>query len=314
MNPTVLYLGGAGRSGSTLLERMLGQLPDAVAVGEIVHLVRRGLLDDEDCGCGCAFSVCPFWTKVGEHAFGGWPTGVEARCWEADQLAVDRNRAVPALVTGGSASFRAALARHTERLGSLYRSVAEVSGARVIVDSSKHVPTALVLRRTAGVDLHVVHLVRDSRGVAHSWTKEVERPETREAATMPRYHPASAAAWWDWFNVGFAGVARLGVPTTVLRYEDLLADPRTHIAAIGRSVGVPTDGNALAFLTDGTVRLDSDHSVAGNPMRFQTGTLHLRTDEAWRSELGVGSRRIVTAVTAPLLARYGYLSRTRGAS
>ena len=122
MNPTVLYLGGAGRSGSTLLERMLGQLPDAVAVGEIVHLVRRGLLDDEDCGCGCPFSVCPFWTKVGEHAFGGWPTGAEAQRWEADQLAVDRNRAVPALVTGGSARFRAALARHTERLGSLYRS------------------------------------------------------------------------------------------------------------------------------------------------------------------------------------------------
>ena len=311
MNPTVLFLGGAGRSGSTLLERMLGQLPGAVAVGEAVHLVRRGLLDDDDCGCGCPFSVCPFWTKVGEHAFGGWPTRTEARHWEADQLSVDRNRDVPALVTGGSAPFKAALVRHTERLGSLYRAVAEVSGASVIIDSSKHVSTALVLRRTAGVDLHVVHLVRDSRGVAHSWTKEVERPETRDGAAMPRYHPASAAAWWDWFNLGFAGIARLGVPTTTVRYEDLVADPRTHIGAIARSVGVPADGDALAFLTDTTVRLDSDHSVAGNPMRFQAGTLHLRTDEAWRSELGVGSRRIVTAVTAPLLARYGYFSRTR---
>ena len=37
---------------------------------------------------------------------------------------------------------------------------------------------------------------------------------------MPRYHPASAAAGWDWFNVGFAASARLGVPTTTLRYED----------------------------------------------------------------------------------------------
>ena len=177
--PTVLYLGGAGRSGSTLLERMLGQLPDVVAVGEIVHLVRRGLLDDEDCGCGCPFSVCPFWTKVGEHAFGGLAHrrrgaalgSRPARRRPQPRRAGPRDRRVGA--------FRAALARHTERLGSLYRAVAEVSGARVIVDSSKHVSTALVLRRTAGVDLHVVHLVRDSRGVAHSWTKEVERPETR---------------------------------------------------------------------------------------------------------------------------------------
>jgi Sulfotransferase family len=308
-DPTVVFLGGAGRSGSTLLERMLGQLPGVVAVGEVVHLLQRGLLDDDDCGCGCPFSECPFWTKVGDRAFSGWPSGPDARRWAADQLSVDRNRQVPSLVAGGSASFRDALARHGERLASLYRSIAEVSGAHVIVDSSKHVSTALVLRRTSGVDLHVVHLVRDSRGVAHSWTKEVARPETRAAATMPRYHPASAAGWWDWFNLGFAGVRRLGVPTTTLRYEDLLADPRGTIATIAGEVGVRADDEALAFLRDDEVQLEADHSVAGNPMRFETGTLHLRRDDAWRRQLADKDRRVVTALTAPLLARYGYLGR-----
>ena len=33
--PTVLYVGGYGRSGSTVLDRVLGALPDAVSVGEI---------------------------------------------------------------------------------------------------------------------------------------------------------------------------------------------------------------------------------------------------------------------------------------
>ena len=310
MDPTVLFLGGAGRSGSTLLERMLGQLPDVVAVGEIVHLFSRGLIDDDDCGCGSPFSACPFWTKVGDNAFGAWPAGADARRWLDDQGAVDRNRNLANLLTGKPERFRSELDRHTSRLSSLYRAISEVSGARVIVDSSKHVSTALVLHRTPGIDLHVLHLVRDSRGVAHSWTKEVARPETRdESATMPRYHPASAAAWWDWFNVGFDVVRRVGVATTTLRYEDLLADPRGRIAAVAEAVGVPSDDAALSFLGDGTVQLDADHSVAGNPMRFQTGTLHLRRDDAWREALDSSSRRVVTAVTAPLLARYGYLSR-----
>jgi hypothetical protein len=309
MEPTVLFLGGAGRSGSTLLERMLGQLPGVVSVGEVVHLIRRGLLDDDDCGCGCPFSVCPFWTKVGHRAFGGWPDRAEAERWEAEQLAVDRNRNLPALLTGRPAAFRRDLARHGERLAQLHQAIADVAGARVVVDSSKHVSTALVLHRTPGVQLHVLHLVRDSRGVAHSWAKEVERPETREAATMPRYSPASSAGWWDWFNVGFDVVRRAGAPTTRLRYEDLLADPRARIAEVAGAVGVRTDDEALGFLGDGTVQLDADHSVAGNPMRFQTGTLHLRRDDAWREQLDRRSRLTVTALTAPLLARYGYLRR-----
>ena len=34
--------------------------------------------------------------------------------------------------------------------------------------------------------------------------------------------------------------------------------------------------------------------------------LTVRLDDAWRTELPAGSRRLVTALTAPLLARYGY--------
>ena len=61
----VLYLGGIGRSGSTLLERMLGQIPGTCSLGEVVHLWARGIRDNERCGCGDTFHACPFWTSVG---------------------------------------------------------------------------------------------------------------------------------------------------------------------------------------------------------------------------------------------------------
>ena len=39
----VLFIGGLGRSGSTLIEKLLNELPGMVAVGELVHLWERGL-------------------------------------------------------------------------------------------------------------------------------------------------------------------------------------------------------------------------------------------------------------------------------
>ena len=42
------------------------------------------------------------------------------------------------------------------------------------------------------------------------------------------------------------------------------------------------------------------------PMRFTTGRIRIRRDEQWRAALPPGQRRAVTALTLPLLARYGY--------
>src|SRR5450755_566845 len=70
--PRVVYLGGLGRSGTTLLERLLGELPGVCSVGEVVHLWQRGIAEAERCGCGEPLPGCPFWRKVGEIAFGGW--------------------------------------------------------------------------------------------------------------------------------------------------------------------------------------------------------------------------------------------------
>ena len=196
----VVYLGGFGRSGSTLLERVLGQVPGTVAAGEVVHLIERGLLRDEDCGCGRAFGDCPFWSDVGIKAFGGWEH-VDGEEWLALKRRVDRNRYIPLLLAPVRPRFRADLDQHAERLGALYTAIAEVGGARVVIDSSKQASTAFVLRRVAPIDLRVVHLVRDSRGVAYSWTKEVARPEVRDqSALMPRFHPVGAAARWMSYN------------------------------------------------------------------------------------------------------------------
>lgn len=308
----VVYIGGFGRSGSTLLDRMLAQVPGCVAVGEVVHLLQRGLLDDERCGCGSPFSACDFWAEVGREAFGagGWAS-VDGHGLRAVQQAVDRNRHIAAMLSPAAPTrFWSDLHRLQWFLRRLYTGVAAVSGARVVVDSSKHASTAFLLRGVKGIDLKVVHLVRDSRGVAYSWAKRVERPEVvGDTDLMPTYGPGRAGARWVAYNSLFHGLAASGVPTLPLRYEALVADPVASLTSVLELAGVPPQDGALGFLGDGWAELGVSHSVAGNPMRFRTGRLSLRSDDAWRQHMERRERRVVTAVTAPLLAGYGYVQR-----
>lgn len=309
--PTVLYLGGAGRSGSTLLERLLGAVPGVANLGEVVHLPTRALVGGETCGCGEPLAACPFWGPVGIEAFGGWDR-VDGAAWQALQHRVDRNRHLPSLAVPASARFRRDLAEHADKLDRLYRATAAVSGASVLVDSSKHASTAFALRHQRAVDVVVVHLVRDPRGVAYSWTREVARPEAGDGALMPTYTPASAAGWWDAFNAMLTVLRATGTPVTRLRYEDLLADPADALARLLGPTGLALDAGWDDFLTPDGATLGPSHSIAGNPMRFSTGTIPLRRDEAWRTALPRRDRRVVTALTWPFLAAYGYMARTGG--
>lgn len=302
----VLFLGGLGRSGTTLLERVLGELPGACPLGEVVHLWQRDVLDDERCGCGERFSACEFWQRVGTRAFGGW-SAERAHRVLALRAAVERTRHLPWLAAPRLRSVRARLvAEYTEAYRVLYQAAAAVSGARVVIDSSKHASLAFCLRWCADIDLRVVHVVRDARGVAYSWTKRRARPETDGREEMTRYPPARSALLWGAMNTAFGVLERLGTPVRRLRYEEFLADPARTVAEIRRFAGLPPGPAGLDFLGARSAVLGRRHSAAGNPMRFTTGEIELRDDDAWRSELPVTQRRLVAALTAPLLGAYGY--------
>jgi len=307
----VLYIGGSGRSGSTLLDRMLGELPGFWSAGELVHLWRRGLVGDHLCGCGEAFSGCPFWVKVGQEAFGGWES-LDAQQVLRLQRGVDRNRYIPLMLLPVGA-YRRRLRRYVELLERLYRAISSVSGVRVLVDSSKHASTAFLLRHVPGIDLRVVHLVRDSRGVAFSKGKRVRRPEVvAKGAYMPTTGALRSSFDWAAFNGLFEVLRATGTPVSLIRYESLVQDPRDGLARVLQLVEEPIAERALSFIRDGSLELGVDHTVSGNPMRFRTGKVPLQLDEAWRREMKPGRRRLVSALTAPLLLRYGYPVRPGG--
>lgn len=306
----ILYIAGWGRSGSTLLDRMLGQIPGMFSAGEVREIWQRGCAEDRLCGCGAGFSGCEFWASVGEEAFGGWGN---LDLGEVMRLRnrLDRGWSSPALLARRPPGIAEADIRaYAKALERLYRAVQKLSGARVIVDSSKLASHALLLRRIPSADVRIVHLVRDSRGVVFSWQKRVSRPDGRQDGDlMHRYDAASASARWVFYNALARRTKALGMPYLLLRYEDLVADPATQLQRVLQHAGVPYGERALSFLQEGRVALGVDHTVDGNPMRFQRGAVNLRVDDEWRSKMQQSQRLIVSAITSPLLASYGYRIR-----
>jgi hypothetical protein len=308
----VAYIGGCMRSGSTLLDRALSQVTGFVSVGEVVHVWERGLLRDELCGCGEPFGRCEFWTRVGELAFGGWGA-LDVRHMVELQRSADRTRWIPFMVLGRDRGrYGRRMRRYTDVLTRLYRGIEAASGGAVIVDSSKHASTAFLLRRAPGIRLGVVHLVRDSHGVAFSLMKKVRRPEVRSAAAyMPSATPLRSALQWLMTNGLFHALRALGTPTTLVKYESLVVSAREHIEEITQAFGRKAAPEHLGFVNDGVVEFGVDHTISGNPMRFVVGEVRLRVDDAWRRDMDPVDRAVTTVLTWPLLARYGYLARTR---
>jgi hypothetical protein len=199
-----------------------------------------------------------------------------------------------------SASLRHDLREYRAILTHLYHAIARVAGTNTIVDSSKNAALAWVLSATPGIDLSMVHIIRDSRAVAFSWT----RTEASAAPVPFNEQRSPITASWKWASENaFAESLRLCSKAYVrLKYEDLVRDPRRVISELCRHLSLQTPD-----ITEGnTTTLRDGHMVAGNPVRFLTGLVTIREDDQWKGGLSRRDFTLVTLMTAPLLLRHGY--------
>ena len=304
---TVVYLSGFGRSGSTLVERMLGAAPAWVNVGELVDLARSVARTDELCGCGEPFSRCPVWTRVGEVAFGGWTDDVLDRLARLQRSAA-RQRHLPGLLAPRRPRVRCAVELR-KAYAAVYRAVAEVTGSAVVVDASKGPALGAALAGAPGVDLRMLNVVRDPRAVAWSWRRHVDRPHaTSGTDEMWRIPVHRSAAQWSALQLEVEAIAYAGrVPVARIRYEDLVADP---VADAGRPRrqrwacrwvrGRPAGGRRRA----GGAR--PSHGLSGNPGRFRSGPCRCSATTRWATEMPASSPRARHGAHPPPARTYRY--------
>jgi hypothetical protein len=309
----VLYITGSGRSGSTLLERMLGHLPGLLPVGELENVWTRGFEESELCSCGCHFVDCDFWETVASSAFGGFDRAPSRRLASLVRTRA-RIRYVPEFrfLRLRTRSFRADLLELRAGLTALYRGLLTASGATTIVDSSKSPAYAYLLTTIPDLEIYFIHLVRDSRAVCYSWQKKVLRPEvTSRPAYMGGFHPAASARRWNLRN-SLAESLKYSTPRYMrIRYEDLVDAPRRTLEKVIRMT--MTGDVPLPDFGEDPPHVDvppTYHTVSGNPIRFAHETIAVRPDNEWHEKLGTNAKIAVSAITLPLLVHYGYKPST----
>jgi hypothetical protein len=304
--PKVLYIAGMTRSGTTLLCNLLNEIPGFVGVGEL-RTYWRAISETRQCGCGAAMAECAFWSEVAR-----WIEGHGGAIDVDRALFLQRThiRSLPlqlARLGRAKASANSPGAEYAQLLAQLYGGIGAASGADVVVDSSKGPHDAYVISKFTDLDLFVIHLVRDPRGVAYSSARRVRNPD-KPTGYMDRHLASETAIRWVTRNALTEILLgrRLGPRYMRVRYEDFVRDPDETVGQISamcatRRLPLPVSGDVISF--------SPNHMVAGNPRRRAKGPVRIRPDHEWTERMARRSMLAATIGAAPLLRRYGYQLR-----
>jgi hypothetical protein len=313
----VLYIAGNGRSGSTLLGVVLGQIPGFFNVGE-VRRVWDEYNSEQDaragatrmCSCGVPFVACPEWTAVFRQAFGGMDA-VDRRALSASswKFSMHKRLIAPTMRQTAFPWEREELDTFLAALDRLYAAIPPATGSRLVVDASKWPTYGAMVSMLPSVEMYVLHLVRDPRAVAFSWTRTKDKPGEMY---IPPQHVLKTTAYWLAVNPAVEHFWNTGANPRYLRmsYESLVTSPRASLERILEFVGEP--GLELPLRDEHTVMTSATHSVAGNESREARGALRLTLDDEWRYKLRPHHKLAVEVLTWPLMVRYGYAGRAAG--
>lgn len=294
----LIYVTGYGRSGSTILDILLGQHEGVFGMGELSTLCRHVWERNEYCACGARIHECAFWGSV----VSDW---LASDADLSEHLALQRQ--IEPLYTPWRRPGGARLTRYLAQTETLLNRIARKAGVSVIVDSSKAPGRGLALAMSSAMDLRVIHLVRDGRAVAHSMTRawQVETAKGLQKEIKPHSAYRTAIRWRLYNAAAEALTRRVGEGRAVLvRYEDLVADPATQLQRIGQCVGLDMDDLGRRIAARGP--MIPRHQMAGSRVRMQQ-RMFLEADAIWQTEITKANRRRVKWFAGGQLRRYGYL-------
>ena len=304
----VLNIIGWGRSGSTILGSVLGEVEGFFFGGEIRNLWNKVILENRLCGCNKPIKECTLWEAIFKDAFGSFDS-VDFKKIKNLIMSHTRTRHIPFLFLPKSKQkYKLKLNDYICNLEKLFSSIQKITNCDVIVDSSKSLVYNFTLSLLDNIDLYTIHLIRDPRGVNYSRLKTKTHQDTSNGQIlMKKINPFINSLMWDLRNVSSELLLnRNQTNHMVIRYEDFAQYPKETINKILKLLG--KENLKLPFVSDNTVTLNTNHAVWGNPSRFKTGKTEIKLDEEWKTKMKQGDKLLSTVLTLPLLVKYGYLA------
>ncbi len=239
--PRIVYVMGAGRSGSTIFGVTLGNCEDVFYAGELdAWLTRSGepLISGGE--------RTRFWSAVRDDV-----DGAEPLFGRTAERSLERSISLFRVNRWSTRRRLRAPYRHVAE--SLYRAITAHTGSRLIVDTSHYPLRARELQSLKGIDLYLVYLARDPQSVAASFNNKDVAQYNKSTLTTNVYL---------WLTNLLAIPVFLRHPRDrrlFVRYEDFIADPQAVVSGIvelagldsappdftSLSTGIPFQGNRL---------------------------------------------------------------------
>ncbi|TCS41925.1 sulfotransferase [Reinekea marinisedimentorum] len=302
MKKTLVVFVGAGRSGSTLIDLLLERNKFCFAVGELRYFFSRSIGKNQLCSCGDTVFDCLFWSELAKKTARLELTSDYGYFNFFERL---RNF-YRLLLSRYFGCYRKESQEYTAVNMMLLDYIFSKAGKSVIVDSSKFPFRALAAKilLARNVDVRLVHLVRDPRAVAYSWTTVKKRPEIKdEEVYMDRHSFVYSSLLWALIDVSckFVKLFYSRDQKITIRYEDFCVDPVGSYSGLSEFMtGVP----------DMSLDLDEQHNspshaLSGNPIRFNK-ILKVSRDDRWLKNTSKFKRVIFGVLLYPLLKSHGY--------
>jgi len=303
----VLYIAGSGRSGSTILGRILGQYKGFFFAGELCKIWRYGLMENRVCGCGLPFKDCAFWKKIMYMAFGDQENIDGHEIYNLRQKSAYMRHIPRMLVSGNKSLHDSNFNKFADVLQKLYHAIQAHTGCRVIVDCSKTAPYGYVLESLRSIDLYILHLVRDPRGVAYAkLQKYLYQPGDGNSVYAGQAGVMKSSVIWNVQNYAVEAFWKKHKDCYLrIHYENFATDPVATLTPIIEMMN--EDTSSLPFIGKHRVTLDEKtHTAAGNPVRFNAGTVDIKLDQTWQENMSSKNKRLIKLATFPLFKKYGY--------
>jgi len=293
----VIYIMGEGRSGSTILDLLLGNHSRIFGAGELWAFWADPSITG-NCSCGAAFQECEFWQRardaflerVGDPDLG-----------RSGSLRTRRDRARRLSLRWAGFGKPRGDDRYSGDTRAIFETLRELSGKPVIVDSTKQVGRAQNLLDVDGLDVFVIHLVRDGRGVVWSRMRDVIKNPT-----LKRHSPVQSIVNWRVKNSLAMNVGRKAADRYLrVRYEDLIRDTDGQLRRIGELCGLSFD-EVICRLAE-TGEFEAGHQIGGNAAaRTGRGPKKLRLDEQWKRSLPARYDFLFRVIAGGVARKLGY--------
>jgi hypothetical protein len=250
------------------------------------------------------------WEDVLKEAYGGRDEAFIAHMLEFRNVEACGRACLRVATSRQARALKRRLAKPLAELERVYWAIQKVFNCEIIVDSSKHSMYAYILQLADGIDPYILHLTRDPRASAYSFLRK--RVLDGRLLWIRDRNPLDASLRWNFQNAVIEVLSkRFRHRPLHVRYEDFVANPRVSLQRVLTFVGETR--SSFPLHDEHIVNLEAQHTVSGNPSRFVTGDIELRENHDWKNEMKRRDRMLVTALTWPLLIKYGYQTRT-GAS